>query len=404
MKSMKKILALLLALSMVLALAACGNASPAPAASSGDGAAAPAATKHVKIGVGLYQDSGAAVTAVKAYLANLESTLNCEFAYTVLSTNDEALNITKVQELIAAGCDGIIITMDAGTEAILQECADAGVYLGGYLCDFDTSFRTNYDKVFKNEYFVGTVADGGCADEARRGYDFFDSVVEYNERTPDAPIRHVAMTVFPAFAFPYQQSFAAQFVEKVEEYNAANPDKAIEVDPLNEETDILMFRPLDSTYFNKHPNIDAIVSICSGSFVYPTMVSAGVADTMKLFAAGYNDGDEAVFGSKGAYQMEVISGVEAITYPLVLLLNKINGVQFPDQPAEAERRGVDVIIINSDEDLEVFKNSIYLDFNPEHAFFTPEQVASLLAYNNPDATYAGLVDILDHMAIEDIAA
>ena len=61
MKSMKKILALLLALSMVLALAACGNASPA--ASSGDGAA-PVSTKHVKIGVGLYQDSGAGVTAV----------------------------------------------------------------------------------------------------------------------------------------------------------------------------------------------------------------------------------------------------------------------------------------------------------------------------------------------------
>lgn len=198
MKSMKKLVALLLALTMVFALAACGGSSTAPASNEG---AAPAAanSKHVKIGVGLYQDSGAAVTAVKAYLANLESTLNAEFAYTVLSTNDEALNITKVQELIAAGCDGIIITMDAGTEAILQECADAGVYLGGYLCDFDTSFRTNYDKVFKNEYFVGTVADGGCADEARRGYDFFDSVIEYNERTPDAPIRHVAMTVFPPF-------------------------------------------------------------------------------------------------------------------------------------------------------------------------------------------------------------
>ena len=403
MKSMKKLVALLLALTMVFALAACGGSSTTPASNDGEAPAA-ANSKHVKIGVGLYQDSGAGVTAVKAYLANLESTLNAEFAYTVLSTNDEALNITKVQELIAAGCDGIIITMDAGTEAILQECADAGVYLGGYLCDFDTSFRTNYDKVFKNEYFVGTVADGGCADEARRGYDFFDSVIEYNERTPDAPIRHVAMTVFPAFAFPYQQSFAAQFVEKVEEYNAANPDKAIEVDPLNEETDVLMFRPLDSTYFNKHPNIDAIVSICSGSFVYPTMVSAGVADSMKLFAAGYNDGDEAVFGSKGAYQMEVISGVEAITYPLVLLLNKINGVQFPDQPEVAERRGVDVIVINSDEDLEIFKNSIYLDFNPDHAFFTPEQVANLLVYNNPNATYADLVDILDHMAIEDIAA
>ena len=389
MKSIKKSLALLIVLTMVFALAA-------PMAS--------AKARTVKIGVGLYQDSGAAVSAVKSYLANLEDTLNVKFTYTVLSNTDEAQNITKVQELIAAGCDGIICTMDMGTQAILQECADAGVYLAGYLCDYDTSFRNDYDNVFKNEFFLGTVADGGCADEARRGYDFFDSVMEYNERTPDAPIRHVAMTVFPAFAFPYQQSFAAQFVEKVEEYNAANPDKAIEVDPLSDETDILMFRPMDSTYFSKHPGIDAIVSICSGSFVYPTMVSAGVSNTMKLFAAGYNDGDEAVFGSKGAYQMEIVSPVEAITYPLVLLLNKINGVEFPDQPEVAERRGSSVLIINSDEDLVKFQHSIYLSFKPEDAFLTPEEVLALTAYNNPDATYAGLVDVLDHMTIDDIAA
>ena len=397
MKNIKKVLALLLALTMVLALAACGGSTSAPAASSsssGDSAPAAdaakpaAAAKHVKIGVGLYQDSGAAVDAVKAYLKSLESALNVEFAYTVLSTNDEALNVTKVQELISAGCEGIIITMDAGMDAIL--------------CDFDTSFRNNYDNVFKNEFFLGTAGDGPCGDHTTRGYDFFNSVLEYNERNPENPIRHVAGTVFPAFAFPYSKVNFDQFVEKAEEYNAANPDKAIEVDPFNEETDVLMFKPVDSTYFNKHPNIDAIVAFNAGSFVYPTMVSAGVADTMKLFAAGYNDGDDAVFGSKGAYQQEMVCAVESITYPLVLLLNKINGVSFPDQPAEAERRDCSTIIINSDEDLEKFKGSIYLSFKPEDALLTPEEVLNLTAFGNPDATYAGLCEFLDHMTIEDI--
>ena len=392
MKSMKKVLALLLALAMVFALAACG----------GNGGSGKAEMKHAKIGIGVYSDSGAGNDALKAYLKGLESTLNVEFAYTVLSTNDEALNITKVQELISAGCDGIIITMDSAMDAILKECADAGVYCAGYLCDFDNSYRNNYDGVFKNPYFLGTAADGGCGDEVKRGYDFFDSVIEYNDRNPEAPIRHVAMTTFPPFAFPYQQVFVQQFVEKIDEYNAANPDKAIEVDPFDPETDILMFRPLDSTYFNKHPNIDAIVSICTGSFVYPTMVSAGVSGTMKLFAAGYNDGDNAVFGSKGAYQMEVISGVEAVTYPLVLLLNKINGVSFPDQPEFAERRSTSVILINSDEDMAKFENSIYLTANAENAFFTPEEVLNLTAFGNPDATYADLCEILNHMTIDDI--
>jgi hypothetical protein len=163
-----------------------------------------------------------------------------------------------------------------------------------------------------------------------------------------------------------------------------------------------MFKPVASTYFSKHPDIDAIVAFNAGSFVYPSMVSAGVADTMKLFAAGYNDGDNAVFGSKGAYQQEMVCAVESITYPLVLLLNKINGASYSDQPETAERRDCTSIIINSDEDMAKFENSLYLTFQPENAFLTPEEVLNLTAYANPDATYAGLCEILDHMTIEDL--
>lgn len=37
----------------------------------------------------------------------------------------------------------------------------AGVYLGGYLADYDTSFTQNYDRVFKSPNFVGTVGNAG---------------------------------------------------------------------------------------------------------------------------------------------------------------------------------------------------------------------------------------------------
>ena len=389
MKKMKKILALVLALSMILALAACGNGGK-------DG------PKAAKIGVALYSDSGNAVVATKAYLASLEEKLNVTFAYTVLSQNDEAVNITKIQELIAAGCDGIICTMDLSMEAILAECQAANVYLAGYLCDYDTSFRNNFDKVFKHPYFLGTVADGGCGDDVKRGYDFYDSLIEYNEAHADAPIRHVAMCTFPAFAFPYQQEFVKQFQEKINEYNAANPDKAIEVDDFNEETDILFFKPMDSTYFTKHEGIDAIISFCSGTFVYPSMVAAGKQNSLKLFAAGYNDGDNTAFGSKGAFQQEIVSAVEAINYPQILLLNKINGVEFSDQPSVAERKSCSTLIINSDEDMAIFEKSIYLTGNAKDAMFTPDEVYNLTAFGNENATYAALVATLDHMTIDDI--
>ena len=165
----KNMIRILCALLCVAMLAACGapaasnsgSAAPAPA---GDSAAAPAdktvSLKKTSIGVALYSDTGPAPTATKAYLESMSDALNCTFKYTLLTQTDEAANLTKIQELIASGVDGIICTMDLGTPAILNECEAAGVYLAGFLSDYDTSFNTNFDGVFKHPNFLGTVADG----------------------------------------------------------------------------------------------------------------------------------------------------------------------------------------------------------------------------------------------------
>ncbi|MBR1585143.1 MAG: hypothetical protein IJ662_06360 [Clostridia bacterium] len=393
MKNMlKKILVLVLALTLALT-ALVGTASA-------DGNFKPAT-----IGVALYFDTGYYPENVKSYLSALGEAMNVKFVYTVLTQTDESANLTKIQELIGSGVDGIILTLDMGTQAILNECRDADVYVAGFLCDFNTSYTTNYDAVFKNEYFLGTVSDGPCGDDLRAGYDYFDSLMEYNERHPEAPITHVSMTTFPAWAFPVQQLFVQQFTEKVEAYNqtAATP---ITVDPLDEATDVLMFQPLDSTYFSKHPGIDAIMSFCDGStFVYPTMVSAGMEKTIKLFSAGYGEGDSANFGSRGTgtFQQQTVSAIEAVAYPIVLLVNKINGVEFPDMPENAERVSCFSIIINSDEDMVAFEHCLYLTGKLEDALYSAEDVANMTAVANPDATYAGLVSIMDKMTVEYIS-
>ena len=83
------------------------------------------------------------------------------------------------------------------------------------------------------------------------------------------------------------------------------------------------------------------------------MVQAGVDSSMKLFTTGFDGGEDANFGTtgKGTYQQTMVTAPESITYPLVLLLNKINGVSFSDQPAEAERVSSAQYVINSDEDM-----------------------------------------------------
>ena len=372
MKTSKKLMALALAGTM--------------AASSLSMVSVSAEPKKATIGVCFYQDTGKAVDATKAFLESLSDTLNVEFKYGTFT-------LTKVQELIASGVDGIIGTMDLGTQSILSECEAAGVYYGGYLCDFDTSYTNAYDDVFGNPNFVGTVTDGHNPDDVCVGTQFFDSLIEYNESHADAPLTHVSMAIFPSWAFPAQATAADQFVATVDEYNKT-AETPITVDPLDEEVDVLNFAPLDSTYFSKHPDTQAIMSFAAGtSFVYPTMVSAGVDSDIKLFTTGYEGGEESNFGSAGnqTYQQVIVTGVETIVYPLVLLLNKINETEFVDMPEKAERISTEQYIVNSDEDMELFVNSLYTTADVSAAAYTPEDVLNMTAFGNPDATYADLV-------------
>lgn len=413
-KVLKRVSAMLLAGVMTVSMAACGGNADTAGNDAGNSAAGTenagaaestsAEGKECTIGVAFYQDSGLAVDATKAYLESLSDTLNVEFKYTVMPQGDEAMCLTKVQELIASDVDGIICTLDMGTTAIIEECETAGVYLGGYLCDYDTSYTTAYDQVFKSEYFVGTATDGQNPDDVTIGTTMFESLIEYNERNADAPITHVSMAIFPVWAFPAQRVGADQFVAAVEEYNKT-AETPITVDPLNEETDILEFSPMDTTYFSKHEGTEAIISFAAGTaFVYPTMVQAGVDKDIKLFTTGFDGGEEANFGStgNGTYQMNMITAPESVTYPLVLLLNKINGASYADQPAEAERVSSSQYLLNSDEDMAKFQTSCYYTGDAANAMFTPEEVLNMTAYANPDATYADLKDILAHMTIEDM--
>ncbi len=388
--AIKKFAALMLAGAMSVSLMACG--SSAGGSTSGSGEKADKAGKESTIGVAFYQDSGLATTAAKAYLDNMSDTLNCKFKYTVLSQTDEGVNLTKIQELIASGVDGIICTMDSGTAAIVQECEAANVYIGGYLCDYDISYTQAYDDVFKNDHFVGTAIDGYAPDNVIVGKQMFESLLEYNERNADAPITHVSLAIFPVWAFPAQTIAAQQFLAEVDEYNKT-ADVKITCDPLDEETDVLAFAPMDSTYFAKHEGIQAIMSFAAGTgFVYPVMVQTGNDKNIKLFTTGFDGGEEKNFGTAGTgtYQQNCVTAVESITYPLVLLLNKINGVEFADQPEDAERVSCDQFIMNSDEDMAAFQKNIYFTANASDALFTPEDVLNMTAYANPDATYEQL--------------
>jgi ABC-type sugar transport system substrate-binding protein len=345
---------------------------------------------RVKIGVALYEDSGPAVTAVRAFLAGIGNDVNCEFVYSTLDMMDESKNKTVVQNLISAGCQGLILTMDSGTEAIMEECRKANVFVGGFLTDYDIS----YESIKNHPNFVGTVCDG-----AYLGTGWGNAMAE---RIIAEGRRNVGIIKFPAWAFPHQVETDVAFREKIGQYNAANPGKEI---TLPAETLDLMFSPLDSTYFSENPNLDAIFGICAGTqFIYPTQVAAGKTN-IKLYTAGFTVTADILnnFGTKGNACIQELrySNVEAIVYPLVLLLNKLRGAPFSDQPAAAQRIDSSYISIRNDADLQaVMTKSMYYTGKYESAFLTGAEVKALLASNG--GTFAKLKETVNSMTIADL--
>ena len=368
----------------VTVMALCVGIGTSMVACGGDGG-------KVLIGVGLYQDAGPAVTATKAFLGGLEDELNCKFEYTTLSQTDEAANKTTVQTLISKGCKGIILTMDLGMSSIIAECEKAGVYIGGYLSDYETTV----DSIKDNDNFVGTVVDG-----AYRGTAWGEHIAA---RVIAEGYKNIGMIKFPAFAFPHQNEMDTAFRAKIAEYNetAADGDKIT----VQATTTELNFSTLEASYFSENPDLDAIFAMCAGvDFVYPTMVSAGKTG-IKLYTAGFTTSESTLadFGEGKCIQELVFSNVEAITYPVVMLLNKISGNEFADNPAQAERVDSSQIIIENSADLELVRTkSIYCTGKLEDAFLSAADVKALLAENG--GTYAKLVETVQSMTIDDLAA
>lgn len=377
MKNMKKLLCLFLAVIMVMGLAATAAAD----------------TTHHKIGVALYTDSGKSVDAIKSYLAGISADVDCEFVYTTLSTYDEATNLTAIQNLISAGCQGIILTADMGTVSILEECEEAGVYLAGFLCDFNQSFYTAHDDVFGNEYFLGTVCDG-WHDASPYGEMVAAEVIEKG-------YKNVGILVFPVFAYPNQMEVAKTFMAKIDEYNATAAE------PINYyQPEELMFQPLADTYLAEHPEMDCMFSVAAGAgMVYPVLVANNRTD-VKMYTSGFEGTDDAAnFGSKGngCYAGTMFSAPEAIAFPLCLLIDALNGTTYADMPEAPEIVDCMPLVLLSDADMQaVVDYSLYFNADYARAVVTGEQVKNLCASYNSEATYADLVALMSTLGVDNL--
>lgn len=391
---MKKLAALLLAGAMVFNLAACGangstnSGDTATGTSQQSSAEAPSGAydfSKVKIGVIGFFESGENLDAITAYLDELSANIGFRYEYVAGSSYDEQTNITTAQNLIASGCNGIIMCMDSGTEAIMEECASAKVYMAGFLCDMESSL----DKIKDNPYYLGNVCDG-----------FYDNGT-IGEKAAELLIAdgntNVGIVTFPLNYYPNKALAIDAFTSKIAEHNQTAAEE-VEI----YETVELSFSPLEDTYFQDYPELDSIFGLASG-FVHPTMVSAGKTD-ISLYTTGFKKDDVDAFHD-GSIRMMTLSNTEALVYPLAMILNEVSGQPYADKPATGERVDTSTIFITSDEEMNALvEKCFYCTNDMADAFIDAEGFKSYLTAYNSDATYEELTSALLKMSMEDIMA
>lgn len=338
--------------------------------------------------------SGIAYETTNAYLTAICDELGYNFTIVYGDMfNDAAGNLNAVKNAMTSDVVGLIASQDGGLLSIMEEYPE--LYVAGY----NTSMDSVYDEggvnaaVLENDHFLGTIVDGS-ADGADMARLFFDTVVEKG-------YRKIAVVNFPAYAYPNQAVADETFQGLVEEYNkTASEEEKIE---LVGNTTTLEFAPLEDSWFLEegHGDLDCIVALCAGiQFVYPTMATAianGTCSADTRMITGGFDTDESIIAAIGedvTMTMVYFSPAEDPAYAMVLLDNAINGCQYADWTNE--RVDAYTYLIDSKEDIDnVMTKSMAGTADVSLAQLSVDDVVGKLCVrNNPDATYADLINAL----------
>ena len=307
------------------------------------------------------------------------------------ASNDPAGNLQAVKNAMTNDVVGLIAMQDGGIGNILDEYPD--LYVAGLASDMASVYGPEgaSASAATNDRFLGTVAPG-YASGVDSGKMYFDDVVKKG-------YKKIAVAMFPGFAYP-QNTIADQTLRaEIEEYNKT-ADEPIEI--TGEEGIVLMFSPMDESFFNEPENqdLDAIIGLCAGQqFIYPALASAignGLANPdTKLLTAGFQN-EQALIDDVGTgiVQTLYLPNYEEIFFPLAMLDNAIQGDMYDDFEQSEVLDGVYVTISSDEIMTNIEDNSPIPNADMSKLSVTLEKGKQFLTRYNPDATYAELKEFM----------
>ena len=173
-KVFKKVTAATMAATMVVGLAACGG--------SGSGSSDKSASKSdkIKIGVSIWSSTDVLGSQCKKILDEAAKALDVEVQYVDQGHVSEKVT-ASVEQLAAAGCQGIIICNSSDTEmtSAIKTCNDNKVYLAQFFRVISEENSADIYQVAKDsDYYIGAVHE----DEPANGEELVNILLEKGDR------------------------------------------------------------------------------------------------------------------------------------------------------------------------------------------------------------------------------
>ena len=259
-KLFKKVTATALAATMVLGMTACGGSKDTTTADSSSSAATEtpvAATdnKDIKIGVSIWSSTDVLGSQCKLILDEAAKALGVQVQYVDQGHVSEKVT-ASVEQLVAAGCQGIIICNSSDTEmtSAIKTCNDNKVYLAQFFRVISKDNSADiYQMATDSAYYIGAVHE----DEPANGEALVNILLEKGDRN----IGLIGWEQGDATWLGRWEGYKAG----VEKWNEANPDdKATLSEPQYAGTTSEGGSKAAEALMAADPNLDALIPAGGG--------------------------------------------------------------------------------------------------------------------------------------------
>lgn len=401
---MKKVLAMVLVCAMGLSLlAGCGSAADGQAKQTeetkqeaAEGEKAEAAQEETakteektasgethKIGVIFYGKDDDLGTCVYTEVNQAASVLGLDVEWAIGDYDTES-QLTSAQNLISAGCEGIMFMPieDASAQKVGQYCEDNGVYYA--ICFRDILDQGIKEYVEACEYYVGS-----CWEDDKGAAASLVDVLAADGRTVYGIEKMNPSIALAVRNEGFAEGAKANSAEIVAEYEVPGDG--------NSQTHINGI----TNFLNLYPDMDGILmttaSQGAAEAIMNTLKSTASVGAVKVVTFDLYDGISEDFDAGWVAAAAAGNSPDAL-FVFLMLANSVNDTPLSETFIHLSQKE---IIVTSSEECADFEK--YID-NPEFQIYSDDTIKSLYGGTNPDVTLQDYTDLMNAFSLDWVKA